>query len=199
MNVALAPVLYLASVATRPAGWPYVTTDFHTFVAAVFGIDVVLFVFNIMPVYPLDGGQILRSLLWFWLGRGRSLMTATAIGFAGVAGFVALAIWWRDWWLGLIALWLASVCWNSFKAARSMVKQERLPRRPGFACPSCGTAPPLGEYWGCRSCGQRFDTFANGARCPHCGTEYPVTTCLDCRESAPPGEWVAGDMAKAGR
>ncbi len=198
VNVALAPLLYMASVATRPAGWPYATTDLHTFVAAVFAIDVGLFVFNILPVYPLDGGQILRSLLWFFMGRGRSLMAATVIGFMGVAGFVGLAVWTRDWWLGLIALYLASVCWNAFKAARSMVKLDRLPRREGFACPSCGTAPPLGTYWGCRNCGQKFDTFASGAVCPHCGTAYPVTTCLDCRQSAEMGAWVAGDMARAG-
>ncbi len=27
-------------------------------------INIVLLIFNLLPVYPLDGGQIFRSLLW---------------------------------------------------------------------------------------------------------------------------------------
>ena len=50
------------------------------------GSTSVLLIFNMMPVYPLDGGQILRSLLWFPFGRANSLLVATIIGFIGVAG-----------------------------------------------------------------------------------------------------------------
>ena len=52
----------------------------------LFFINLGLLVFNMLPIYPLDGGQILRSLLWFAMGRARSLMAATIVGFIGVAG-----------------------------------------------------------------------------------------------------------------
>lgn len=199
VNVALAPVLYLASVVTRPSGWPDVTTDLHRFVIAVLWIDIGLFLFNILPVYPLDGGQILRSLLWFFMGRAKSLMTATIIGFFGVAGFLALAVYWQDWWLGLIALYAGSNCWNAFKVAKAMLAQEKIPPRIGLKCPSCGMAPPIGPYWGCANCHQQFDTFESAGRCPHCNTQYGVTTCLDCRRSSPQHEWTAGDWVGTAR
>ena len=50
-------------------------------------INFMLLVFNLLPVYPLDGGQILRSLLWFIVGRARSLTIAAVIGIVGAVGF----------------------------------------------------------------------------------------------------------------
>lgn len=33
----------------------------HAFVSAVYTINLFLFIFNILPIYPMDGGQIVRS------------------------------------------------------------------------------------------------------------------------------------------
>ena len=148
-------------------------------------------IFNILPVYPLDGGQILRSLLWFVLGRARSLMVATIVGLFGVVGFIGLAIYARDAWLGIVAVYLLMNCWGGLKHAQDLLKLSKLPRRDGFACPACKTAPPVGSYWKCANCGGTFDTFQTGAVCPNCRTQFPTTRCLDCGHLHPMHEWMS--------
>ncbi|MFZ0960355.1 MAG: peptidase M50, partial [Terriglobia bacterium] len=149
----------------------------------------------LLPIYPLDGGQILRSLLWFMLGRGRSLMVAVVIGFAGVAGLFALAAWRQDYWLALISVFILMNCWTGLKQARALLKLAKLPRRPGFACHSCETAPPIGAFWKCNKCGQAFDTFQTRATCPHCAAQFSTTMCLDCRALNPTSKWMVSAVA----
>jgi Zn-dependent protease len=161
VNVALMPILYL--LAALPMGG----SELHVLLQHVFEIDVVLLIFNILPIYPLDGGQILRSLLWFVMGRARSLLVATILGFIGVAGFIGLAVLKQSIWYGALALFMLMNCWSGLQHARQLLRIAKLPRRDGYACPSCKAAPPLGDYWKCGKCGQSFDTFQSGAVCPN--------------------------------
>ena len=66
-----------------------------TILYALLVVNLLLAIFNMLPIYPLDGGQILRSLLWFAVGRARSLLVASIVGFAGVAAYVVswLSLW----------------------------------------------------------------------------------------------------------
>jgi Zn-dependent protease len=189
VNVALLPVLYGLYKFSLAQGWAESMPDVYLLVRSVLIIDAVLLVFNILPVYPLDGGQIFRALLWFVLGRARSLMVATVFGFIGVAGFIGLAIWWKSVWYGAVAVFVLMNCWGGMKHALELSRMAKLPRRDGFACPRCRTAPPVGEHWKCGKCGQPFDTFQTGAACPHCGTQYSVTRCLDCGGMHSMEEW----------
>jgi Zn-dependent protease len=194
VNVALLPILAGLSTFTRTNGGQ----DLHAFFRAVLWTNTLLLVFNILPIYPLDGGQILRSLLWFPLGRARSLMIASVLGFFGVAGLIGLAIISKSVWTGLIAIYAGMNCWSGFKTAQALRKVEKLPRRPGFACPSCRTAPPVGAFWKCNNCSTSFDTFQTGGVCPQCSASFPLTTCLDCRQKSPIAEWQPGYVAGVG-
>jgi Zn-dependent protease len=190
VNVVLIPVLFGLMLIGGSAGLTKTSPDVSTWLGAVFGINVVLLVFNLLPVYPLDGGQILRSLLWFVLGRARSLTAASVVGFAGVLGLLAIALRAEDVWLGILAAFVAMNCWRGFQHARALSRFAKLPRRPGFSCPSCRAAPPLGALWACGQCGTPFDSFETNASCPSCRAVFGGTRCADCGRSSPLGEWV---------
>ena len=197
VNVVLIPILLGLTAFARTSGWAVAMPDVYKLIRAIFYIDVVLLIFNILPVYPLDGGQILRSLLWFVLGRARSLQVATILGLIGVVGFIGLAIYVHDAWLGLVAVYLLMNCWGGLKHAQALLKLSKLPRRNGFSCPSCNTAPPVGSYWKCANCGQAFDTFATGAVCPNCRTQFPATRCLDCGHLHPMSAWAGASFVSS--
>jgi len=191
VNVVLFPILLTLGKLSRSLGWAAAMPDFHSLLRAVFYINFGLLIFNILPIYPLDGGQILRSLLWFVLGRARSLLVATVLGFVGVAAFIGLAIWTHSVWTGAIAVFMLLNCWGGLQHARALLRLAKLPRREGFACPACKAAPPIGDVWKCGQCAQAFDTFEHRGICPHCGAQFPVTSCSECGAANPISEWVA--------
>ena len=190
VNVVLVPVLVGLLLVGRSVGLAESSPDAAAWLRAVAYINFGLLVFNLLPVYPLDGGQILRSLLWFVLGRARSLTAASVIGFVGVLGLLAIAVGIGDMWLGILSVFVAVTCWQGFQHARALSRLASLPRRTGYSCPSCRSAPPLGALWACRRCGASFDTFETGARCPSCGAVFGETRCADCGRSSPIGEWL---------
>jgi Zn-dependent protease/predicted RNA-binding Zn-ribbon protein involved in translation (DUF1610 family) len=190
VNVILFPVLLTVWLSARSAGWEEANHDAFNFLFMLFLINTTLLIFNMLPIYPLDGGQILRSLLWFVFGRANSLMAASIIGFIGVAGLIAYAIWAQSVWMGIMCVFILSNCWGGLMQARAMGKIAKTPRREGFACPVCKAAPPLGAIWRCGKCRQPFDTFETQGVCPHCGTRYSATACPECGNQRPFSEWM---------
>lgn len=91
-------------------------------------INVALAVFNMIPGFPLDGGRVLRSIVW---GVARDRARATRVAARGgqvVAGLlVAYGIWralaqqdsFGGIWMGMIAYFL-------YTAASSALEQERV-------------------------------------------------------------------------
>jgi Zn-dependent protease len=189
VNVALVPVLLAAIVFSHTSGLASASPDFYRLLQSVQYINAGLLIFNILPIYPLDGGQILWSLLWFFMGRGRSLVVASVLGIIGGIGFIALAAFQGSTWLLLIAAYMLMSCWGGLKNARTIIRNEKRPRRAGVACPNCHAAPPMGPIWRCNECGEIFDTFETRAVCPSCGAQHPITMCIDCRQVAPIGDW----------
>ncbi|HVS51804.1 MAG TPA: M50 family metallopeptidase [Opitutaceae bacterium] len=195
VNVVLAPILFGLVWLGSHLGWTETMPDLTSFVFAVAITNAVLLVFNLMPVYPLDGGQIVQSLLWFWLGRARSLFVSAILGLVGVSALGVYALWRQSLWYGFMALFLGQRCLAGLRYARGLSALAKVPRHPGFACPSCHEPPPGGPMWLCGSCGQRFNPFSTAAVCPHCSTRQPATMCAFCGVENPIEAWSASSPA----
>ena len=191
VNLALVPILKVLGTLMRSHGLAQEMPNTFLLLRSVAFINLGLLIFNMLPIYPLDGGQILRSLLWFVMGRARSLIAATIIGFLGVAGLIVLALRFPSAWFGVLSVFILLNCWRGLQQARALLRLAKLPRHGGFFCPSCKTSPPLGDYWRCPKCQKSFDTFQTQAVCPHCSNQFATTGCLGCGRAHPMQEWTA--------
>ncbi len=121
VNVILLPILSIALTFSRigvdePG-------DFGLFLYHVWWINLALLIFNILPVYPLDGGQILRALLWFPLGEIRSLQIASVIGLVGSIGLAGLMLLLGTpiFWTAIMSLFLISRAIAGWQYAKALV------------------------------------------------------------------------------
>jgi Zn-dependent protease len=124
VNVALAPVLELLWIFARQGGLADTAPDTAHLIWAIRGINLLLLVFNMMPVYPLDGGQILQALLWFRLGEIRSLQIASVTGLVGGACLAGYALMTWSFWFGIMAFFLLSRAIAGWQYAKAMVAEE---------------------------------------------------------------------------
>jgi Zn-dependent protease len=121
VNVVLVPITILAYLLAQRAGLAEDYPDFVHFLLSIAVINVGLLIFNLLPIYPLDGGQILQALLWFLIGQARSLMVAGIIGLVGAAGLIALALGrLQDTWLAVVAFFVAWQAWRGFRLGRTL-------------------------------------------------------------------------------
>lgn len=87
-------------------------------------INILLGVFNLLPGFPLDGGRVLRSAIWWFTGDFRkATYVATRFG-QGVAGlflFVGIFLLLEKRGLGLLwvlfGLYLFGAAWNGYRQA----------------------------------------------------------------------------------
>lgn len=189
VNVALIFVLKAVAIVFRHEGWNIAHPEAFNFLKNLWLINAGLLLFNLLPVYPLDGGQIVRSVLWFWLGKARSLWIACLLGFAGGLALGGVAITHGELWFGFIASYLLWITWSSFQHARALLRIEKLPRHDQFRCPRCQARALRGNLWKCPRCQTEFDLFASGGRCPQCAFAAEEVPCVECGQASQPAAW----------
>lgn len=72
----------------------FVLDSIYWHLCVFFTINYMLLLFNLLPIFPMDGGQMLRAYLWPRKGRRSATLTATWIGMVGAIalGVVGLIV-----------------------------------------------------------------------------------------------------------
>jgi Zn-dependent protease len=141
VNVILFPLFTLFAFMLTKLHWETVHPDFYQFVQTLWFMNGVLLFFNLIPVYPLDGGQILRGLLWLKVGPIRSLKAASIIGFGGAILFGLWAFAAQSIWIGIIAFFIFMQAQAGWRAAKNLaIESEEAARRDAAISP-----PPVPE------------------------------------------------------
>jgi uncharacterized protein (TIGR03067 family) len=184
-------------LACGAAGYEDTLPDVYRLATALAWMNGWLLLFNILPIYPLDGGQSLYALLWFVLGRARALMTATAVSLLTTVGILAVAVVQRSLTWGIIAVFGVLFSLVGLLGARALIGMLRGPRRQEVNCPNCAAAPPVGNFWACPRCWTAFDVFASAGKCPTCSTPTTTVLCPGCGRFRPYPQWLAGSTSAA--
>ena len=90
-------------------------------------INLSLAGFNLIPGYPLDGGRVLRAIIWWKTGQAnRSTQLAARTGQVVAFGFIALGIYEYFGGAGFGGLWIAFIGWFLLQAAKESYMQVGL-------------------------------------------------------------------------
>lgn len=107
--IAVALYIYMAATGNLVDLSNYLETfsllDPANFVENIFAINLGLFIFNLIPAFPMDGGRVLRALLAMRWDRAKATRFAAGIGRTLAVGFVFMGFF-GNFWLVFIGLFI---------------------------------------------------------------------------------------------
>ncbi|MGH9968523.1 MAG: site-2 protease family protein [Pyrinomonadaceae bacterium] len=111
-------------------GWPVGGTPETPLLAMLMWlgyINISLAIFNLIPGFPLDGGRVLRAIIWWVTGNGvKATRIAARVGQIVAFGFIILGILRFFSGAGIGGLWIAFIGWFLLEAARGSRAQVEI-------------------------------------------------------------------------
>lgn len=93
-------------------------------------INISLAIFNLIPGFPLDGGRVLRGIIWWLTGDGvRATRIAARVGQVIAFAFIILGVVRFFMGAGFAGLWMAFIGWFLLEAAGASRAQVEVSER----------------------------------------------------------------------
>ncbi len=120
VSAVLAAVFWVVGSVGYRGGWPHPVVIVFGYLATINGV---VLVFNLVPAFPLDGGRVLRSILWGITGNvRRATRWASSIGQAFAWILIAWGVmlffshnWMGGIWSALIGLFLNAAAKSGYQ------------------------------------------------------------------------------------
>jgi Zn-dependent protease/CBS domain-containing protein len=121
VSLLLVALLYAFTFIGEKMFWPILITGVSRYLAL---INLIIVIFNMIPAFPLDGGRVFRSILWWWK-KDYAWATRIATRIGSAFGFLLI-------FLGIFSLitgnliagiWLGILGWFLSRAALSSRSQ----------------------------------------------------------------------------
>lgn len=81
-------------------------TNYADLIRLVFIMNIALFVFNLIPAYPMDGGRVLRAIIAFWANYEKATIIASIIGMIIASIFTGYGLYEAHPTLGFIGVFI---------------------------------------------------------------------------------------------
>src|SRR5262249_25794890 len=111
-------------------GWPVWTEPTTPLLAVLVWlgyINIVLALFNMLPGFPMDGGRVLRAIIWWVTGNAvRATRIAARTGQVVAFGFIVLGLLRFLGGAGVGGLWITFMGWLLLSAARASYAEMEL-------------------------------------------------------------------------
>lgn len=135
--IALVLFVYLYYIAEPGISFdPYSAFEFISLTAIMYFIlyiNVLLFVLNLVPAFPMDGGRVLRALLSFKLGPLKATQIASFTGRIISIVFLVVAVILRNYALIIISLFVYVLAVAEYRSLKSNLENEEIKKAgPSF-------------------------------------------------------------------
>jgi len=188
VNIVLVPIVFLLWHSFDHHRW----SDANDLLWRLGWTNMGLAIFNLLPIWPLDGGRITQAAMAARLGLTRSRF---ASGIAGMGFALGVGTWliYAQEYIGAALLSIAA--WMNVSLLRWSLAMLAAERRFGFdgaaICPHCGSRALAAPTMRCTQCGELCNPLMTRGHCWKCKSTVDSIRCRYCGEVSEVGMWLS--------